>query len=378
MGGRTSAAAAVATPPAGARSACGSVPSSAMAIFQDPPAAEPDPALAAAYTCEVLRTSQGFVRGCWGNFRAEAFYRPLPDKEPVRALRHIFIKALDIARYAEREGESIDAEELGEGSYSRVFASGISLAAKIISDRERPWVHKAAIENALVADRASLGPRCYGHGTLEQTLGGNFRGTVILLERLQPLGDTWSQGDTEALLVNVQRLSTIGFHNDLKLPNVLRRMGQPTLIDFDLLSPWAVKIAVTSSCIECDFRPLLEPLGDVAAQHFREYYDLFTFSLTIEDGDLYRAVLNRLAELWGMLEEPVFRLLCKDFEPERLREVPLEALARVPLQGVTVNLLDLRGNLYAHLDGDVQGREARLRSCEHLPQLVRSNGVYWP
>lgn len=343
------------------------------------PSAEPDPALAVAYSCEILRTSKGFLKGLWGNFEAEAFHRKLPGADPVKALRHMLILALDIVKYAERDGEVVDAEELGEGSYARVFGSGPLLAAKIISDRERPWVHKFAVENSLLADRLGLGPRLFGHGRLEQKLGGSFKGTVLLFERLQPVDvDSWPSKETPLLLDLVGRIARAGFHNDLKLPNVLLRAGRPIAIDFDLFSPWCIKVAVTNSCIEHDFRELLEPLGDATAAHFREYYDLFSFSLTLQDGELYQAVLARLLELWGLLEEPVLKPLLDTVGPEKLREVPLEVLVRVPLNGVTVNLLDLRGNRFAHLEGELEGREVRLQTCEHLPQLLCSNGVYWP
>jgi len=296
----------------------------------------------------------------------------------VRGLRHILILVLDIVKFAEREGEEVEAEVLGEGSYAKVYGAG-SLAAKVISDRERPWVHKASVQNALEADRMGLGPQIYGHGSVEQTLGGRFRATVILMERLEPLGATWSALDTQVLLNNVQQLSQHQFHNDLKLDNVLRRETQPLLIDFDLMDPWKIKIAVTANCIEHSFQDFLKPLGAVSC-HFREYYDLFTMSLTLQDGELYRAVLRRLVELWSFVEVPVLRPLLESMGPEKLLQVPFEVLIRVPLQGVTVNLLDLRGNLFAHLPDqhEIEDEGKYIDQIESMPQLLKSNGVYWP
>lgn len=328
----------------------------------------PVPELAETYTTDVLNTSKGMVRGKWGQFRAEVFYQPIPG-DAVRTIRHLIIAALDITRFAEREGENIQVDLLGEGSYARVFGM-LRVAAKVISDRERPWVHKAAVDNTKAADRLDVGPRLYGYGTVEQTLGGYFRGTVIFMERLDPLGEAWTAADTAALFRGVGKLAQVGFHNDLKLANVLRRCGQPVIIDFDLMAQWSVKVAVTSSCIEQDFRELLEPQGAQVAQRFREYYDLFALSLTLEDGHLFRATLKRLQALWIMLETPVFRPMLETFPPNMLSEVPLEVLVRVPLQGVSVSLLDLRGNLFVH-GGTPQ-------ACQGLPQLVCSNGVYWP
>jgi len=345
----------------------------------EPLPAEPDAGLTAELSCDVLTTKTGLIKGSWADFKATTFYRKPPGEDPLKGVRHILIQLLDIVRYAEREGEMIEAEEIGEGSYSRVFASGPHLAAKVISDRERPWVHKAATEHAVMADRLGLGPRVFGYGRLAQKIGGHFDGTVLFMERLQPVSlESWSQQDTAILLEAVRQLSTTGLHNDLKLPNVLRRGGRPVLIDFDLFAPWSAKVAVTSSCIEHSFRELLEPLGETTASQFREYYDLFAFSLTLKDGELYRAVLGRLQELWPALEEPALKPLLATTDPEKLKEVPLEVMVRVPLEGVTVNLLDLRGNLYAHLDGDVSGRQARLQSCAHLSQLLISQGIYWP
>merc|ERR1719203_1018679 len=318
---------------------------------------EPLAALRAEYSCEVLRTSKGLLRGSWGSFKADGFYRELPGVEPLRALRHMCILCLDIVKYAEREGEVVNAEEVGEGSYARVLASG-PVAAKIISDRERQWIHKGMIEHSLMADRLGMGPRIFGHGTLEQTLGGSYKGTVLLMERLEPVGEDLSSEQAAALLDTIRCCSAVGFHNDVKLPNVLLRAGRPVLIDFDLFSPWAIKVAVTTSWIEHDFSELLEPLGGAVCAHFREYYDIFAFSLTLQDGSLYRAVLARLEELWAALEQPVMTPLRSSTDPEKLKELPLEVLVRVPLEGVTVNLLDLRCNLYVHLEGDVKGRVA--------------------
>lgn len=341
----------------------------------------PVPELAQAYSCDVLNTTKGLLRGCWGTFTAEAFYRPLPGDEAVSAIRHILICALDIVRYAEREGEQVQAAELGEGSYARVFGSTVMpVAAKIVTDRERPWVHKALVENSLEADRHAVGPRIYGHGVVEQKKGGHFSATVLFMERLDPLEEsTWSEDDTTELLRTMGRLSQVAFHNDLKLPNVLRRAGRPVVVDYDLMAPWTVKIAVTSSCIEQDFRALLEPAGQLCVQHFREYYDLFAFSLTLEDGCLFRGVLRRLEDLWAELAEPALGPISRAFGADALTQIPFEVLVRVPLHATTVNLLDLRGNLFAHLPRDDASSDAqREAACARLPQLLRSNGVYWP
>jgi len=336
----------------------------------------PDPELTNAYSCEVLHTTKGLLRGDWGSFKAEAFYRPLPGG--VTTVRHILIRSLEVSKYAEREGEVIAVDSLGEGSYAHVF--GVAhVAAKVISDRERPWVHRAAVQEALRADRLLLGPRVFGHGTVEQSLGGHFRGTALFMERLEPLGEEWSEADTAVLLGEAAKVARVGFHNDLKLANVLRREGKPVIIDFDLWSPWIVKVAVTSGCLEHDFQEFLEPLGDPAVQNFREYYDLFAFSLTLQDGQLYRSTLQRLQALWAMLEVPVLCPLSKVLGTEKLGEVPFEVLVRVPLRGVTVNLLDLRGNLFAHLQNEGDAAPGALPApCEQLPQRFKSNGVYWP
>jgi len=79
-----------------------------------------------------------------------------------------------------------------------------------------------------------------------------------------------------------------------------------------------------------------------------------------------------------MLEAPVLRPLAEALGPTKILEVPFEVLVRVPLQGVTVNLLDLRGNLFAHLPDGCAPSGVLPAACEQLPQLCRSNGVYWP
>ncbi len=338
---------------------------------------EPDEALTEACSCDVLNTSKGLLRGCWGKFTASAFYRPFPeDHDMIKAIRHILIALLSIEKYATREGETLEnVEELGEGSFAKVLGLG-RVAAKIISDMERVWVHKAAVSNSLVADREGFGPAIFGHGRVQQTLGGHFTGTVIFMERLYAFDEnSFSESLSEALLQEVRKISKYGFHNDLKMPNVLRRSnGQPVVIDFDLMSQWSVKVAVSSSCIEHDFQEVLETEDQSAM--FREYYDLFALSLTLENGILYRKVLDRLLYLWGHLEEPVLKRLLSTIGTEKLSELPFEVLIRVPLHGVSVCLLDLRGNLFAHLEKSCKDHIPK--ECLQLPQLLKSNGVYWP
>lgn len=328
-----------------------------------------DEALTAASCCEVLTTSKGLLRGKWAEFQAEAFYRAFPCLDMVKTIRHILIAHLGIEKYAEREGEVMEEVELlGEGSFAKVLGLG-PVAAKIISDTERSWVHKAAVSNSLAADEHNVGPKIFGHGRVRQSLGGHFAGTVIFMERLVKIED-WTLERMESLLEMMPEVSKLGFHNDLKVPNIMSREAQLVLIDFDLLSPWSIKVAVTSSCIEHDFQPLLhESLS--CAEAFRRYCDLFSLSLTLHDGPAYRRLLKELLELWRLLEEPVLRPLL-DLGP-KLTELPFEVLIRVPLRGVSVCLLDLRGNLFVHLDMKEVSHE-----CLQLPQLVKSNGVYWP
>ncbi|CAE7939231.1 unnamed protein product, partial [Symbiodinium necroappetens] len=325
----------------------------------------------------VLNTTKGLLRGCWGKFTADAFYRHFPRQvDAMKTIRHLILHVLDITRYAVREGEQVeDVELLGEGSFSKVFGLG-PVAAKVISENERPWVHRAAVQNGLLADLHGYGPAIFGHGRVQQDMGGHFRGTVVFMERLYPAGEDWSDTDTDHVLEAIQRVAKDAFHNDLKMPNILRRRGRPLLIDFDLLSPFCVKVAVTSSCIEHDFRSLLEPAGDMCTQSFREFYDLFAFTLTLQDCALYRRLLARLLVLWRQLEEPVLQPMLATIGLDKLSEMPFEVLVRVPLRGVSVCLLDLRGNLFVHTAE--AGDAAIPAACLELPQLVRSNGVYWP
>lgn len=260
--------------------------SSPQLLFGPLPAAAEE-VLTSSSSCDVLVTKKQLVKGVWARFDAEAFYRQFPagfaeSADRLRLLRHLLIAVLHISKFAEKEGEQIEVDELGEGSYSHVYGLG-PVAVKAISDSELPWVHRAAVANSLEADRLGLGPSLFGYGTLEQTLGsGRFKGTVIFMERLEPLGKSWSEDDTTALLADVQKLSCFGFHNDIKMPNILRRRGRPNIIDFDLMEKWKIKVAVTKTCIEHDMQSLLEPQGDAVAASFREYYDLFAFSLTLQ------------------------------------------------------------------------------------------------
>lgn len=104
-------------------------------LGQLPP--QPDAALTSALSCEVLNTTKGLLRGCWGKFTADAFYRHFPRQvDAMKTIRHIILHVLDITRYAAREGEQVeDVELLGEGSFSKVFGLG-PIAAKVISEND--------------------------------------------------------------------------------------------------------------------------------------------------------------------------------------------------------------------------------------------------
>eukprot|EP00929_Paragymnodinium_shiwhaense_P030439 TRINITY_DN17250_c0_g1_i7.p1 TRINITY_DN17250_c0_g1~~TRINITY_DN17250_c0_g1_i7.p1 ORF type:complete len:204 (+),score=37.91 TRINITY_DN17250_c0_g1_i7:329-940(+) len=203
------------------------------------------------------------------------------------------------------------------------------------------------------------------------------------MERLVPVAEPDNLGtaaiDCEKLFEKTRRIAEAGyFHNDYKLPNLVKRKQELVLIDFELMTPWAIKLAVTSSCIEESFEPLLRELSASVAADFREYCDLFALTMTLLDGTLYRAVFQRLEALWKSIEAPALRVILDSKSHDKLLEVPFEVCSRAPLEAVSANLLDLRGNLFCHLPPESSSEEARLSACAALPQLIKSNGVYWP
>ena len=84
---------------------------------------------------------------------------------------------------------------------------------------------------------------------------------------------------------------------------------------------------------------------------------------------LYLPILQRLVGLFNQLKaDGVLDRVQGFLGPERMRDLPIEILARCDIDAVSVNLFDLKGNAFAH----------KLEDYDQYPSLIRSNGVYWP
>jgi serine/threonine protein kinase len=205
---------------------------------------------------------------------------------------------------------------------------------------------------------------------------GHKLGFLVVMEHLDPIPHYFS--DESSIYSEVSRISELGFHNDLKVDNIMysRHESRVCVIDFDLFSPEKLTIALSgTSFIELDIAPFLSKLSDPDSfiKVFRLYYDYTCLSLSInKTHGLYGPVLARLVSLFNELESGQQHLTnLKEFlGEEKVRDVPVEVLVRCPdgVDGVSVNFFDLQGNAFAH----------GLSEWESYPSLFKSTGVYWP
>lgn len=260
-----------------------------------------------------------------------------------------------------------------EGSFSQVWIHG-SLCARFTRIREgMDLLHR--IDNALnVVTPCSIVDYIYTYGFLVDS-NGRTLGFLLVMDLLHPIGSDFS--DIDSLDSALSRIARLGFHNDLKVDNVmLNQEGTKVcVIDFDLLSPTTLTIALSgTSFIELDLSPFIATLGeqDSFTQLFRLYYDYTCLSLSINaKHGLYLPVLTRLVSLYHQMEAHQYLTKLRAFlGDDKVRDIPVEVLIRCPdgVEGVSVNLFDLRGNAFAH----------GLPNWDNYPSIFRSTGVYWP
>ncbi|KAF4676705.1 hypothetical protein FOL47_005422 [Perkinsus chesapeaki] len=307
--------------------------------------------------------------GVWLSFEALEWFTPLPNGPDE--LRDLLIVVFDLEHIATLRGSvklNPRIRKMGEGSYCRVVADD-RIALRRMPSRETEKMQLRFPEMMVKAADLGVTGRVYGYGWCRQHMGGHDRSMCLVQEKLEPV-DSIMQIDEEELFEVVSKLSTLTFHNDLKLDNIMRdpRDGSLKLIDFDLVSPNCFLIPVTASqniIVNCkeEF-----PNFEHYAVRFRTYYDYFTFSLTLPGtSKLYHLVLNRLILLGAELK-PFLEGVVGAISPDRLEEVPFEALVKERgIEGVTVNIFDLAGNAISHGIKEVP---------EGAFQLVKSNGVY--
>lgn len=195
-------------------------------------------------------------------------------------------------------------------------------------------------------------------------------GFAILMEKLNMLPSDFA--DSQSLFELCGRVSRFGFHNDMKLDNLMiSDDGELHAIDFDYFSSSKICISVTSfQTIELDLSTFLQTYDLEDAVMFRTYYDLSYLSLSMAGSHpLYRKLLENLHETFNQIRASMLEPLLQSVGPKAAVDLPMEILVRCPgIDGVSVNLTDLRGNAFAHQQAD----------WDMFPSLVKSRGVYWP
>eukprot|EP00747_Dinoflagellata_sp_TGD_P059803 gnl/TRDRNA2_/TRDRNA2_151733_c0_seq3.p1 gnl/TRDRNA2_/TRDRNA2_151733_c0~~gnl/TRDRNA2_/TRDRNA2_151733_c0_seq3.p1 ORF type:complete len:379 (-),score=68.64 gnl/TRDRNA2_/TRDRNA2_151733_c0_seq3:154-1290(-) len=348
-----------------------------------PPASPPDPA---RYAVDVLTTERGILRGVWAKFEPIEWLQEIPVEADAAVdgpgvLRRLLIGALGLTKFAREKADIADftAKTLGDGSFGAVWQL-----------EEWPWVvlkvlDKPALEtfelgasrNAAEASRLGIGPLVFGTGWVHQEIGATRRLMCICMEALQEKAADEAVSWGAPLLRKVAAISQHSFHNDLQMNNIMLRTvknPEPVVIGRQR------KVAVTSRCLEHDFKPVFDAIEDQEEALrllplWREYCDLTLLTLSVSGTHgLYRLTLARLVELF---EDAALRsgVITPLFETEQFltdedkQQVPFEVCVREPsIQGVTVNLVDLAGNAFAH----------GLSDWDKFPSLRRSQGVYWP
>ena len=258
-----------------------------------------------------------------------------------------------------------------EGSFSLAYVSKTMCARYTPIRNGRAFCANVIRVVRLVVEK-NLGCHVFDFGELTSSLCGDLYGVVVVSERLHELPDAFS--DEPQIFEQIERVNLEFFHNDLKVNNImLTKSSEVRLIDFDFMHPSKICVPVNShSVIDLDFSQFFEgfPQASLAISKFRTLYDYTTLSLSVPgEHPLFCQILARLHTLFQVLLEPVLKPLLVWLPPEKLRDLPMEVLVRCPgIEAVSVNLLDLRGNAFAH----------NVVEWQSYPSLVRSNGVYWP
>lgn len=267
------------------------------------------------------------------------------------------------------------AKLVAEGSFSEVWELG-GICCRFTSSRKHgeKFVSRLAhaMETVIMHD---LSCEIYAYGYLYEHKSREKRtGVLFFMEQLVPLLFKDTEEPDGLIWESVENISKYGFHNDLKADNIMcsPKDGRPRVIDFDFFDPYKILVSVTAfQNIELDLRDFFAKFEDESVVHlFRAFYDYSYLSASINGSHpLYLHVLNRLHSVYQRLHDPVFLKLSEFLGPKASTDIPMEILVRCPdVDGVSINLLDLAGNAYAHRQPDWQ----------RYPSLVRSNGVYWP
>lgn len=358
---------------------------------------------ASRYAGPALHLERGYVKGTWMIFEPLKWYEYLPKVKSYNddaLLRALCIASEGLEKIAkDRADIEVRPVILAVGSYGTVLKveGGGGVVVKVFGEWERKEFCLEAVRLAVEASACGIGPRVFGYGVLRRLIGSGRSTFMLFMEELEqtalstpethwpccwdqsPVVNVAMQAVEEIVALTQVWSAKVGFHNDLKIDNIVFQGLHPYIVDYDLSDPWNIKIAVTSSFIKFDFHDffsevIAEEVRDGLAAKFRTYYDLFCLTLSLPPRHPWvEPVFSKLTSLFHSLEKPVFRPFLQEekwVSNKARKEIPIEVLVRGRgVLAVTVNLFDLQGNAFAH--------EFPSETVRAIPSLIRSHGVYW-
>ena len=268
------------------------------------------------------------------------------------------------------DGRTVEGVNLvAEGSYNQVFSFGDFVGRFTPAKLGERFLER--VRRSILCARGAGFFDVLVSGTIYREDTGLLIGRIMFMERMHPVPVGFS--DESMVWEMVWYISRFGFHNDFKFDNILMAaQGRIRAVDYDYLDANKLVISLSAfQCIEFDLSGFLGELDVENIRLFRSFYDYTYLSASLNAGNpLYSRVIARLANMFNSLERnQVLSKLVAFVAPEKLKDIPFEVLVRCPdVDAVSVHLLDLRGNAFAH----------RLSTWESFPTLIKSNGVYWP
>jgi hypothetical protein len=268
--------------------------------------------------------------------------------------------------------QQLSNKPITEGSFSQAWIVG-NTCCRFTRSQEGTSIISRIVESLHILLKTGILTHVHGYGYVVDSSGRQL-GLLLIMESLNDLDP--HSADEKTLYSTVAQISQFGFHNDLKIDNIMQRgPSDICVIDFDLFSPTKLVVALSgTSFIELDIEPFMHTVSDpdTFIQALRLFYDYTCLSLSINKSHpLYEPVLKRLVLVFNQLQTTnLLSNLLTFLGESQARDIPVEVLVRCPdgIEAVSVNIFDLKGNAFAHGVSD----------WDSYPSLFRSTGVYWP
>ncbi len=275
---------------------------------------------------------------------------------------------VSLLKSAISEGVEGGFDFVTEGSYNIIYVKDTTVLRWTPARLGRKFIDRVLRGVSLASSEGWTDVICYG-----SVYKGNqreFVGFTVFMRKLERLKQDFD--DESSVYAVADEIASVGFHNDFKIDNLMQdSYGRINAIDYDFFSTTQLTISVSASqTVELDLSNFLGQLDEETRRQFRVFYDYTYLSASLGSlHPLYPKILARLIDIFILLQgRKAFDLLLNNVDPQKLSDIPLEVLVRVPdIDAVSYHLLDLRGNAFAH----------RCAFWSSLPSRIRSSGVYW-